>query len=122
MSEENKAIARRYLDELWNKKNTGIWDELSSFDHQAGGTVIRTAFPDIKMTFDDQIAEGDKVMTRYTLRGTHKGEYAGVPPTNKQVTYTGMWIYRIEGGKIVERWGNNDRLGLLQQIGAIPSL
>ena len=122
MSEENKAIARRYLDELWNKKNTAIWDELSSFDHQAGGTVIRTAFPDIEMTFDDQIAEGDKVMTRYTLRGTHKGEYAGVPPTNKQVTYTGMWIYRIEGEKIVERWGNNDRLGLLQQIGAIPSL
>ncbi len=122
MSEENKAIARRYLDELWNKKNTAIWDELSSFDHQTGGTVIRTAFPDIEMTFDDQIAEGDRVMTRYTLRGTHKGEYAGVPPTNKQVTYTGMWIYRIEGGKIVERWGNNDRLGLLQQIGAIPSL
>ncbi len=122
MSEENKAIARRYLDELWNKNNPAVRDELSSFDHQPGGAVLRAAFPDIQLTIDDQVAEGDKVLTRYTVRGTHKGEYAGVPPTNKQVTYTGMWLYRIEGGKIVERWGNNDRLGLLQQIGAIPSL
>ncbi len=60
------------------------------------------------------------MLTRYTVRGTHKGEYAGVHPTDKQVSYTGMFVYRIEGGKIVERWANNDQLGLLKQIGAIP--
>ena len=121
MSEENKAIAGRYLDELWNKKNEAIPDELRSFSRGTLGREVRAAFPDIQLTVEDQVAEGDKVVTRYTLRGTHKGEFAGIAPTDKQVTFTGIWIYRIEGGKIVERWGNSDRAGLLEQIGAIPS-
>ncbi len=68
------------------------------------------------MTIEDQIAEGDKVVTRYTIRGMHKGEYEGIAPTDKQVTFTGAFTYRIEGGKIVERWNNWDRAGLLEQI------
>ena len=122
MSEENKAIARRYLDEMWNKKNEAIRDELANFPNRAtAGIALRAAFPDIEMTIEDQIAEGDKVVTRYTTRGTHKGEYEGIAPTDKQVTFTGTFIYRIEGGKIVERWTNWDRAGFLEQIGAIPS-
>jgi steroid delta-isomerase-like uncharacterized protein len=83
---------------------------------------MRAAFPDTRMTIEDEIAEGDKVVIRWTIRGTHKGEYMGIAPTGKEVTVTGISVYRIERGKIVEDWSNNDMLGMLQQLGAIPSL
>ncbi len=122
MSEENKAVARRYLDEMWNKKDESIRDEIAAFgDRRASGIALRAAFPDLEMVIDDQITEGDKVLTRYTIHGTHTVEYEGVPPTNKQATWTGMFLYRIQGGKIVERWGNWDKAGVLRQIGAISS-
>jgi steroid delta-isomerase-like uncharacterized protein len=78
------------------------------------------AFPDAEITVEDQVAEGDKVVTRWTARGTHRGELLGVPPSGNRVEVTGVTISRIEGGKIVEEWDNYDALGMMQQIGAIP--
>jgi len=84
--------------------------------------MYRTAFPDVHFTIEDQIAEGDRVVTRWTARGTHQGPLVGIPPTSKQVTMSGIAIYRLVDGKIVEQWGVNDMLGLLQQLGVVPIL
>lgn len=84
-------------------------------------TVYRKAFPDIRFTIDEQIAEGDKVVTRWTGFGTHKGELADIPPTGKSATVTGIGVDRIVNGKIVESWGVFDQFGMLQQLGVIPS-
>jgi steroid delta-isomerase-like uncharacterized protein len=78
------------------------------------------AFPDGQVVIDDLIAEGDKVVKRRTSRGTHKGEFAGIPATGNQIIYTGTVTYRLAGGKIVEAWWNYDLFGMLQQLGAIP--
>ena len=131
--EENKAIFRRIVEEGFNKGNLAIVDELVATDHvnhtdNVHGpeeykqfiTMYRTAFPDLHMTIEDQIAEGDKVVNRWTSRGTHKGDLMGIPPTGKQTTVTGMYVARIIGGKIVEEWGNFDALGMMQQLGVVP--
>ena len=81
-----------------------------------------TAFPDLQFTIEDMIAEGDTVVVRYTTRGTHQGNLWGIPPTGKQVSGTGMFIDRPVNGKAVEQWINGDDLGLLQQLGVIPSM
>ena len=83
--------------------------------------AIRAAFPDLTVTIDDLIAEGDKVVWRWSARGTQRGELMGIPPTGREVTLTGISIDRLAGGQIVERWGEIDNLGLLQQLGAIPA-
>ena len=131
--EENKAIFRRIVEEGFNKGNLAIVDELVATNHvnhtdNVHGpeeykqfiTMYRTAFPDLHMTIEDQIAEGDKVVNRWTSRGTHKGDLMGIPPTGKQTTVTGIYVARIIGGKIVEEWGNFDALGMMQQIGVVP--
>ncbi|MFB0534286.1 MAG: ester cyclase [Anaerolineae bacterium] len=131
--EEDKAIFRRIVEEGFNKGNLAIVDELVATNHvnhtdNVHGpeeykqfiTMYRTAFPDLHMTIEDQIAEGDKVVNRWTSRGTHKGDLMGIPPTGKQTTVTGMYVARIIGGKIVEEWGNFDALGMMQQIGVVP--
>lgn len=134
--EENKAIVHRITEEIFNKGNVAAADELiaSNFvDHnpvsgQPAGleglkqvvTMFRTAFPDLHCTVEEMIAEGDKVMARGTIRGTHKGEFMGVPPTGKRVRVTGIDIVRIAGGKVVERWGNFDEMGMMQQLGVVP--
>jgi steroid delta-isomerase-like uncharacterized protein len=131
--EENKAIFRRIVEEGFNKGNLAIVDELVATNHvnhtdNVHGpeeykqfiTMYRTAFPDLHMTIEDQIAEGDKVVNRWTSRGTHKGDLMGIPPTGKQTTVTGMYVARIIGGKIMEEWGNFDALGMMQQIGVVP--
>ena len=82
----------------------------------------RTAFPDIKITVEEQIAEGDLVATRWTAKGTHKGELMGIAPTGKESTVTGVTIDKIKDGKIVESWNNWDTLGMMQQLGVIPAL
>ena len=79
--------------------------------------LMRNAFPDFCVSIEDQIAEGNKVVTRVTFRGTHQGEYMGIPSTSKQVTYTGIAIDRIIGGKVVEMWHESDDLGMLRQLG-----
>lgn len=84
--------------------------------------MYRSAFPDMHITIEDQIAEGDKVVSRWTARGTHQGELMGIPPTGKQATVTGINIERFANGKFVEEWSNFDALGLLQQLGVVTTL
>jgi predicted ester cyclase len=84
-------------------------------------TTFRAAFPDLRITAEDVIAEGDKVVARFTMRGTHRGEFMGIGPTGESISVTGIDIVRVVGGKAVEHWGQTDALGLLQQLGAIPA-
>ena len=137
MSEENKAIARRSLEEAWNKGELAVIDEIvgpNFVNHDPANpgvrgpeglkqlvTMYRTAFPDTHFTIEDQMAEGDQVVTRWTARGTHQAELMGIAATNKQVTVTGIGIDRIVGGKIEEAWVNWDTLGLMQQLGVVPA-
>ena len=83
--------------------------------------TFRSAFPDLRMTVEDVISEGDKVATRFTMRGTQQGAFMDIPPTGKSITVTGMDLMRIVGGKVVEHWGQTDSLGRLQQLGVIPA-
>jgi len=136
-TEENKALIRRFHEEVWSQGNLTVVDELCAPNfiyHTPTGpihglegfkqfvTMYRTAFPDLHIPIDDMIAEADKVVTRWTARGTHKGDLMGIPPTGKQVTITGILIGRFEGGKFVEGWIDFDALGMLQQLGVIPAL
>ncbi|MBF6614769.1 MAG: ester cyclase [Chloroflexi bacterium] len=135
-TENNKALTHQFLDDLFNKRNLAIIDALcvtNVVNHGLGpdaadieGTkrsaaMFLAAFPDLHFTFEDFIAEGDQVVVRWTSTGTQKGELMGIPPSGKQFSTTGLEIYRFEGGKIVEHWQETNMLGLLQQLGAIPS-
>ena len=138
MSEENKAIARRIWEEIWNQGNLDVVDEIFDASYVSHGlgvelppgsegfkqwvSIIRSALPDIYYTIEDHIAEGDKVVTRWTACGTHKGELMGIAAIGKQGTITGMSIIRIVGGKIVETWNNWDALGMMQQLGVVPAM
>ena len=122
----NKAVVRRLWDEVWNRADLAVADQI--FDaayaahEQASVPVVRAAFPDSHHTIEDLIAEGDKVVTRFTWRGTHRGEFMGVAPTGRRVVVGGIWVHRLAGGRIVEgrEWGQFDWLGLLRQLGAVP--
>src|SRR5919107_2352134 len=137
MQEENKAIVRRYFQEILDGGNLDLVDEIfepqyvlhdpSSPQEVRGveGTkrfvgMFRSAFPDIAHSIEDQIAEGDKVVTRLRARATHDGELMGIPPTGKGVTIEGTSIWRIADGKIGECWFNYDALGLMRQLGVVP--
>ena len=135
MRERNKAVARRFLNELWNGSNFAIVDELLARDYDGhSSTVIRgpegavafiprlrAAFPDFQFRVLDQIAEGDKVATRWKLFGTHEGTFQGAPPSGRRVEMTGITIFRVADGKLIEGWTNEDVHGMLQQIGAVPT-
>lgn len=138
MSEQKKMFSRRLIEEVWSQGNFAVVDELVASDYvghsssPAGEThgregyrqfyaMLREAFPDIRFTIEDQITEGDKVVTRWTARATHQGEFFGIPPTGKQGTVTGISIDRITEGKVAECWTNADDLGLMQQLGVIPA-
>jgi steroid delta-isomerase-like uncharacterized protein len=133
MSDENKALARR----SWEAPNNpDIIDEVYAPDlvwHEPDQEIrgaeeakqfiatFKSAFPDLNVTVEDAIAEGDKVCTRWTIRGTHQGEIVEFgPPTGKQIELKGISISRIEGGKIVEEWNSYDNLGVMQQLGLVP--
>jgi len=135
-TEENKAIMRRFYEEI-GKGNLAAMGELVAadlVDHtpfvpgQAQGrqgtlelfTMIRAAFPDLRITVEDMVAEGDKVVARGTFSGTHKGEFTGIAPTGKHITIGMIEILRIVGGKLVEHWNVVDSLGMMQQLGAVP--
>jgi steroid delta-isomerase-like uncharacterized protein len=138
LSDTNKTVSRRFLEEVWNKRNMAVLNEIIANDHVNTGPgtlpglptgpegskqfvqVYLNAFPDVHFTIDDQIAEGDKVVTRWTASGTHKGELAGIPATGKSSTVTGINVERIMNGKIVESWGIFDQFGMMQQLGVIP--
>ncbi len=136
-TDDLKALERRFFEEMLNSGDTTAGDELfaaGAFDHaafpgQAPGregfkqavVMMHGAFPDIHYTIDDMVAEGDRIAARWTLRGTHAGEFLGIPATGKQVTVEGIHILRFASGQIVECWEVWDRLSMLQQLGAIPS-
>lgn len=137
MSNDNKALMRRVYDEVINGGNVALIDELVAADfieHEefpglAGGregmkqffTMMRTAFPDLRMAVDDLIAEGDKVVARTTMSGTHKGEFMGMDPSGKQFRVSAIDVIRFADGKAVEHWGLTDAAAMMEQIGAIPA-
>jgi predicted ester cyclase len=123
-AEENKAVVRREQEELWN--HTGDLDAAEDLfaagqaeAAKQGAADFRRGFPDVISTIEDLIAEGDKVVARWRSRATHQGDYMGIAPTGKEVEFTGISFYRIEGGKIAQSWNIEDQLGLLRQIGAV---
>ncbi len=139
MSEQNKAIVRRLVEELWNKGNLSVADQLftpnythhdsSSPDFGHGpeserkrATLYRTAFPDLRLTIEDIIAEGDIVMARWSCQGTHKGDLNGIAPTGKHFTISGVTTVRFLNGKLAEGYVNWDALGMMQQLGVVPQL
>ena len=133
----NKEIVRRLIDGVWRDRNLALVDELVAQDYVGHDPtqpepiqgrdgfkqfvgMYQSAFNDATVTIDDQIAEGDQVVTRWTGRGTHTGELMGIAPTGKEVTVSGMTVSRLAGGKIAEEWELIDALGMLVQLGAVP--
>jgi steroid delta-isomerase-like uncharacterized protein len=139
MTEALKDRIRQFTEEIWHKGNLDAIEDFISSDYvrhtsqfrEAGRDVygpegarksiaaLRAAFPDIHFDLEDLLAEGDKVVARWTCTGTHRGEFRGIAPTGRRVAFPGMNIYRLHDGKIVERWGVEDGLSLLQQLGAL---
>lgn len=135
----NKEIVRRLVDGVWNDRNFTVVDDFVAADYvghdptqpepirgpegfKALVDMYQSAYSETAITIDDQIAEGDRVVTRWTGRGTHTGELMGVAPTGKEVTVSGITISRIANGKIAEEWELMDALGMLVQLGAVPQL
>jgi predicted ester cyclase len=134
-AEANKAVVRREV-EFWNTENWAIFDEIyppsyvghdpdglqdhEAFRQYAAG--LFAAFSEVNLVIDDLLADGDKVVKRWTVTCKHTGELMGVPPTGKEIKFTGINIFRIIGGKIEEQWVESDALGLMQQLGIIPAL
>jgi steroid delta-isomerase-like uncharacterized protein len=139
MSEQNKTNIRRLFEEVWNKGQLSVADELlaPTYTHHDSSTpdvgrgpesekkrvtLYRNAFPDIRLTIEDMLAEGETVVARWSCRGTHKGELNGIAPTGKQFNITGISIARFTNGKMFEGYINWDALGLMQQLGVVPEL
>jgi steroid delta-isomerase-like uncharacterized protein len=139
VSEQNKAVVRRLFEEVWNQGYLPVADHLFSpnYAHHDPSTpdfgrgpeserkrtaLYRTAFPDVRLTIEDIIAEGETVVVRWSCRGTHKGDLNGIAPTGKQFTISGVSIARFTNGKMVEGWVNWDAQGLMQQLGVVPEL
>jgi steroid delta-isomerase-like uncharacterized protein len=133
--QENTRISRRFFEEVWNDGNLDAVGELSAQDivfrdrdmgehrgHRSTREFVagyRSAFPDLRFTIEEQIAEGDRVVTRWTARGTHQGELMGIPPTMKTATVSGMTLDRFADGRIAESIGCWDAFGMLQQLGVL---
>jgi steroid delta-isomerase-like uncharacterized protein len=137
-TEQNKALARQMIEEVFNRGNLSRADDFLAPDFvereelppgvplgregvKQLTAMLHSAFPDYKATIDDLIAEGDKVVIRQTWRGTHRGEFMGIPPTGRSVSFQVIDIIRIAEGKFVEHWGLMDSMSLMQQLGAIPA-
>jgi steroid delta-isomerase-like uncharacterized protein len=137
MSEaENKTIAERFNEDVWGRGDEAALEELldpTFVDHDAlpGQSpdreghkqilaLFRSAFPDLNVNTEDIVAEGDKVVARWTARGTHQGELMGIAPTGKEVTIKGIDVLRIAEGRILERWAEYNALEVMQQLGAVP--
>lgn len=136
-TEQNKVLVRRFVeaaDKLDFATATACLAPVELKVHLAGvphpldfetflqfGQAWHAAFPDEQTVFEDQVAEGDKVVSRMRSTATHQGEFQGMAPTGKQINVTGIWIDRIANGKIVERWGVVDMLAVMQQLGVIPT-
>jgi steroid delta-isomerase-like uncharacterized protein len=110
-------------DEIDGESLAGHFSGMPPVDrdmHRQFGLGTFSAFPDLKRPVEDLVAEGDKVVARWSSVGTHEGDFMGIPPTGKTVTTTGITIFRLEDGKIVEEWSESDMVGMLQQVGALP--
>ena len=135
-TEENRALIRRFLEEVFNQRNVAAVDQYMAGDYvdhvlppgvpptregfkQFIGPFLE-AFPDFRYTVDDLIAEGDRVVARLTAQGTQQGAFMGVPATGKRATWSEIHIGRVANGQIAEHWGEIDNLGMLQQLGVIP--
>jgi steroid delta-isomerase-like uncharacterized protein len=134
--EENKAVVRRYYNEVVNGKKWDLVDELlapdfEGFKERLGNKTsreqikqtlayLRKSSPDHVQTVEDLIAEGDKVSARWTIEGTHQGDYLGVPGSGKRFRISGIEIFGLRDGQIVEHWFSGDVYGFMQQVGAIP--
>lgn len=137
MAFDNKALVVRHHDEIWSKgtldavdeiyapdfigRHPGTPDWIGSNSVKLAVSRTRQAFPDFREVVEDIVAEGDKVVTRFTASGTHLGALHGLAPTGKQVTIAEMGIFRIANGRIAEKWGQIDRLGMFQQLGIVPA-
>ena len=135
-AKENKALVRRFVEEVQSQGNVEAIEEFCSpefVNHSAPPglpadregikivtAMFREAFPDSCFTVEDMMAEGDKVATRKTFHGTHRGEFMGIPPTGRQVSIGLIDIVRIAGGRVVEHWSMGDNLGMMQQLGVVP--
>jgi predicted ester cyclase len=133
--EANKALVRRHMEEVFNNKHLGVINETVAPDfvdhtnppdwpagregHRQIVALFHSAFPDFHYAIEHEVAEGDMVVIRGTYRFTHEGEFFGVAPTGKQVTTTGMHLFRIADNQLAEHWCNNDDLGTLRQLGVI---
>ena len=137
-TEANKAVARRFYEEVINQKKLAVVEEVAG-EHYASHdfppglppgreglkifiSVFHAAFPDGHLSIDQMIAEGDTVATRLTFRGTHTGEFQGIAPTGKKVTIPALDMARFDNGKLVEHWGGPNQMSLLQQLGVIPAM
>jgi steroid delta-isomerase-like uncharacterized protein len=132
-----EAIIRQFYDRAWNSDDLTAYDELVTddfVDHQAmpglpSGregfrqlqVVFRTAFPDVRVEVEDVVAEGELVAARWISTGTHQGPLFGIPPTGRPVRVTAMVVYRVEGGRLAEGWINRDDLGMMRQLGVVPT-
>lgn len=123
--EENKAVIRRQVEDVWNSSNADAiatyWEKELGVEMERSHTMLHTAFPDLKVSVVDMIAENDKVVARLLFEGTQKGFFMGIPPTGKKVGWEAMRIWRLANGKIVETWAIRDRLDVREQLGVIPS-
>ncbi len=139
-TEDNKALVQRFFEEVCNERNLGVANELFTADHTYHDpsspsiglgpegmkqlmSTYQTAFPDAHWDIDAMLVteDGDTVVTRWTGRGTHTADLPGIPATGKKAMVPGIWIHRVVGGKIVESWNVWDTLGMLQQLGVIPT-
>lgn len=132
--EKNKQIVRQAFEEIWNRRNLSVVDAclVSDYVEHTFTDVegpdglkrfvarMRSALADLRMMVEDAIAEGNKVVIRWTARGTHEGEFQGIPPTGKEVTISGVGVVYTEDGQLVEGWTHADMLGLLRRIGGVP--
>jgi steroid delta-isomerase-like uncharacterized protein len=135
-TETNKATVRRMLEQVWKERRLDLIEEfypedvvqhIVGYPSSPGLEAVRegaatglNAFPDLKLSIDDEIAEGDTVAARWTMTGTQKDEFYGIPATGKQVTQSGMTFYRLANAKIAELWFIGDNMGMMQQLGVIP--
>jgi steroid delta-isomerase-like uncharacterized protein len=139
MTDDPKRVSRQVLEEVFDRGRLDVADELFAPNFVGHDPALpapttgveafkelvtgyRTAFPDLHVTVDEQVAEGTRVVTRWTAVGTHKGDLWGMTPTGKQATVTGITIDHVENGRIVESWTNWDTLGMMQQLGVVPAM
>ena len=136
-TEENKALVHRFYDEVWQNNNLDAMDEILATDvnnytlppdipggiegSKAFAGMFASAFPNTTMNIEDVLADGDKVIVRWSATAKHEGELMGVPASGKDVNVHGIGIYRIAEGKITDIWGEFDMLGMMQQIGSAPA-